>query len=255
MQVEKERRDYLGRWQLGKHGSNDYVLTSKQVVREVQRIIAKGLLEGDTAYEETLLIDSVGTFAERQGIEGEVIKDRHSTLLKSATGSFSLMSNFPAITHPVVVSQTIVPVLVEPEEPQKAQNSTERPIESKFWVSISRKTGFRRLHLRHACGIMPFNCYQTEDVWSLKDVKADAFCKPCSKHLEKSQDAVSSSSSSGSSSSEEDRPYIPGEPEIQDLTLDEQEVAAGETPADDDLLELYSDNVSVAGTSSSWMVS
>jgi hypothetical protein len=156
--------------------------------------------------------------------------------------------------HPVIISQTTVPVLVEPEETVVAQVVKERPAESKYWISISRKTGFRRLHLRHACGVMPFNCFQTEDVWTLKEVKADAFCKPCAKQLERTQVESSSSSSSGSSSSEEDQPFIPETQVVHDLTAGE-ELEDFEPHADEDLLEINQDNLSVADTSASWMVS
>ena len=45
-QVAKEQRDYLDRWSAAKHGSQDYVLTSRQVVHNVQSTTCRAILEG-----------------------------------------------------------------------------------------------------------------------------------------------------------------------------------------------------------------
>ena len=45
--VEKDRRDFLGRWCYAQHGSQDYILTSRQVVHGIQNFVAKCLLEGN----------------------------------------------------------------------------------------------------------------------------------------------------------------------------------------------------------------
>lgn len=45
--VIKEERDFLGRWSCAKHGSNDYLLTSRQVVHGVQLKVCCALITGD----------------------------------------------------------------------------------------------------------------------------------------------------------------------------------------------------------------
>jgi hypothetical protein len=248
MEVEKERRDFLGRWQIGKHGSNDYVLTSKQIVHSVQQVIAKGLLEGDTAYEELILIRQVGEFANQCGLDSQRIIDAHTVLLKTANGSFSLVSLFPALSHgDLIANQTTVPVLIEPEPVVEDIADT---VESKYWVSISFKTGFRRLHLRHACGIVQNNCNQSEDIWNLKNVKADAICKPCSKYMDTSL-VEDESSSSGSSSSESERAFQPEADHAQ--STDPPELIDIDEEHHERVLT-HIDASSVADTSASWMM-
>lgn len=206
MNVEKDRRDFLGRWQVSKHGSNDYVLTAKQVVHSVQQTIAKGLLEGNTAYEEIMLIRSMGDFADKCELDADTVVEAHSLLIKCSDGSYSLVATFPALQHEVVTNQANVSVIVDQE--LIVEDTANEPSQSRYWISISRRTGFRRLHLRHACGMLPWNCNQVEDVWTLKDVKADAICKPCAKYMNDDAQAEDSSSS-GSSSSEVDEEFVP----------------------------------------------
>ena len=58
LEVGKEKRDFLGRWAYSQHGSQDYVLTARQVVHGVQNHVCRALLEGSAAgghvEEETL---------------------------------------------------------------------------------------------------------------------------------------------------------------------------------------------------------
>eukprot|EP00439_Symbiodinium_sp_Y106_P049919 s4618_g6.t1 len=49
LEVGKEKRDFLGRWAYSQHGSQDYVLTARQVVHGVQNHVCRTLLEGSAA--------------------------------------------------------------------------------------------------------------------------------------------------------------------------------------------------------------
>ena len=72
-----------------------------------------------------------------------------------------------------------------------------------YFVSITRRTGFRRLHKTSGCGVIPERCYKVEWVWEVNVKTADAVCKVCLARCGKSK-PDSSSSSSGSSSSTDD---------------------------------------------------
>ena len=49
----KEQRDFLGRWAFAKHGSNDYVVTSRQVAHNIQLEVAKTIIVGGPAMAVT----------------------------------------------------------------------------------------------------------------------------------------------------------------------------------------------------------
>ena len=87
------------------------------------------------------------------------------------------------------------------EEPVAEEASSSR--DSPYWVSISRKTGSRRLHARHQCGFFPWNVGAIENVWHLKSEVADAWCKVCARKLGIEKCEVVQGSSSRSSSSTE----------------------------------------------------
>ena len=72
-----------------------------------------------------------------------------------------------------------------------------------YFVSITRRSGFRRLHKTSGCGVNPENCYKVEWVWEVNEKTADAVCKVCLAKSGKAKSS-SSSSSSGSSSSTDD---------------------------------------------------
>ena len=73
-------------------------------------------------------------------------------------------------------------------------NETEK---GKYWYSVSRRTGFRRLHLVNGCGVLPWTVH--EAVSSVEEAGADAWCKTCRKRV--AEVVGQESSSSGSSSS------------------------------------------------------
>jgi hypothetical protein len=230
MGVPKEQRDFLGRWQI-QHGSNDYMLTAAQVIHSIQKLMTKGLLEGSDSYNEIELLEAIKDYAAKLGLEGDDIEARHTALLKSTAG-YSLLQTFPSVTISVGTSAQTSNVnlsetelMIENEEHLEEDNT-----KSPYWISISSKSGFRRLHLRNGCGVLWFRCRSIEHVWSLKDVKADAVCKDCSKKM---GSPVEDTSSSGSSSSEPDVPY---RAEVFDIASQQGDSPPGnETPPPDTL--------------------
>lgn len=71
--------------------------------------------------------------------------------------------------------------------------------EAKFFVVISRKTGFRRLHKSRCCGVIPWECHRVAWLKEVTSKSADAQCKACLKtcgKLPPDEDASTSGSSS-----------------------------------------------------------
>ena len=83
-----------------------------------------------------------------------------------------------------------------PEPPEVGMpGSSKSSQESPFWVSVSRHSCFRRLHIRNGCWVCPSTCHQVVDVWEVTPTVADSFCKLCYRDRENE-----ASSSSGESS-------------------------------------------------------
>mmetsp|Transcript_70191 Transcript_70191/g.164333 ORF Transcript_70191/g.164333 Transcript_70191/m.164333 type:complete len:88 (+) Transcript_70191:1642-1905(+) len=71
--------------------------------------------------------------------------------------------------------------------------------EAPYFITISRRAGFKRLHRRNGCPVSMAQVYDTRDVWKLEAEVADARCLKCFKAA--SQSFASSSDSSSSTSS------------------------------------------------------
>lgn len=76
--VTKERRDYLGRWSIGRVGSNAYIHSARQVVEEVQVEVLQALVKGTAVIDEGELLDEIAQFADEHGLIGHRIKRRHT---------------------------------------------------------------------------------------------------------------------------------------------------------------------------------
>ena len=106
-----------------------------------------------------------------------------------------------------VSEQAMLMVEDETDDALKVDDSTRSP----YWISVSKKSGFRRMHLRDGCGVLWFRCKTVEHIWNLKEAKADAVCKDCARKMDPT---IADTSSSGSSSSE---PDVPTRPEVFDI--------------------------------------
>ena len=203
MGVSKEDRDFLGRWALGKHGSNDYVLTSQQIVTGIQKQLARGILEGGHEYKEVSLLQSLKSFLQNRGTFYEHSWFKLESLIKTTSG-FHLVCSYPAhkLTEAPCSWETLpeAPPVDRPPMIESAEQST-----AKFWVSIQRRSGFKRLHKSDCASCMAsrWKCHNTEDVHVLNSTVAHARCRICFPKLSTvlTQHDESSSSSSGSSSS------------------------------------------------------
>ena len=74
---------------------------------------------------------------------------------------------------------------------------------TRFFISISRKTGHRRLHLNGPCHVKPVHCTKVEFVDRVVLEQIDSICRDCKHRLRDEQgadDGQDSSSESGSTS-------------------------------------------------------
>ena len=103
--VGKEDRDYLGRWSYAKHGSQDYVLTSRQVVHRIQRAVCKFILEGlpQPGLVEEELMERIKSFAVKVNAGPLTTARKHAVLVWTLGGSaWHLGGEFPLLdTGPV----------------------------------------------------------------------------------------------------------------------------------------------------------
>jgi hypothetical protein len=213
----KDLVDYVGRWGAGQHQSRDYVVTARQVVLSVQEGVVEALCTGSKPYDELDLELGFKAWASNREFLREEDFKLLALLKSSATGSWCLMQDFPNFKVNPWYGPTAeaAPLPIADEETQKDSSSTgsssSRPAESPFWVSITGRSGFRRLHKRNApsCAVMPWNCRKVVDLWEISPDVADAICKSCKPSIQftankseaKTGDSGSESSSSGSSSS------------------------------------------------------
>eukprot|EP00435_Cladocopium_sp_Y103_P016219 s4687_g4.t1 len=190
---DKHDRDFIGRWSIGRVGSNAYLHTSRQITERIQRQVLQSFHGGENAYDESELLDTVKDFAERVDLSGQRVRRRHKMLPLPETADL--------IRHGCEEDSG---------EDETQQHVDEDPFQSvdveedsTYFVTVSRRTGFRRLHVVGRCHVHAERCQQTEFVDSLSNTNFDAICRVCKKFLKEQADtgSDSSSSSDGSSSS------------------------------------------------------
>jgi hypothetical protein len=219
--IPKSERDHLGRWGCTREGgSSDYLSTNRQIVLSSQYHVALALCVGarpgdpmKRSYCESELLESLRAHVDKAGHSGRDEAGKHRILLRTDAG-WSLVQDFPTFEvaeEPMEAETDIVPLAVDPPSSEElwrvsaGSSSTAGSAEgalkgpSLYWVSISRKTGFRRLHHRHGCGTMEWHCHRVEQIQDLNDQVADAVCKQCQRYMDRK--AVGTKDSSGASSS------------------------------------------------------
>ena len=73
----KTDRDFLGRWAIGKTGSNAYLLTSRQMVERIQCSVVDSCFSGGVVYDESELLESIKEFSDKHGLIGSRARRRH----------------------------------------------------------------------------------------------------------------------------------------------------------------------------------
>lgn len=199
IEVGKEKRDFLGRWAYSQHGSQDYVLTARQVVHGVQNHVCKTLLEGSDSggYVEEETLSELEAFARANDMDLDFLEGHRILKWDSDAKSWKLGGTFPACAG---VLGSDVEALGDLDAKVKEPFSVLEPdkVEGDFpyFVTVSR-SGFRRLHLSGACAVRQEKCLETIGLNAITDGCADAICKLCRPKVDAAE-----SSSSGSEAAE-----------------------------------------------------
>ena len=142
----------------------------------------------------------LGEWIDARGGDSHPLVQKHK-VLKKIGSMFTLVQMWP----PVLDQQEIDIEADRVEEPvslpDKAEDSEAKP--NSYFVTISRRTGFRRLHRRNACGVVWAGCHKVEFMDKITGGVADAVCRDCAKKAGLKIPSSGSSSSGSSSSTEE----------------------------------------------------
>lgn len=226
LNVEAGKRDAVGRWGLNSERSDAYVLTGKLVVHEVQRLVCQKLT-GGSRYDEEELLDAYEAHLAATLFYDEAKEGRARMVTLGSMGrggAWGLGTAWPL--DPYVLSFLEEPIpkesYAELMGPQHSDEETEfvqvpEEVPSKppdvgevalapFWISVSKKSKFQRLHRRGGCWVLPESCAEWRPLYRLEESVADSSCKLCwppaaVSELEDEESSDGGSSSSGSESS------------------------------------------------------
>ena len=193
---------------MGMTSSEEYVRTARQVVFKIQKAVNRSLVEGrDEAYFEDEAIQKICDAAEAEGANPNRIKKRH-TVMSGWTGRNCLGGAFPTL-------EVFDDDWQEPDETEDAQVALAesvakiaaraqdvQSVTSKYFITISRRTALRRLHL-DGCFVKPDRWCEVVRVDEICSDDFDSICQACKRKMlsECGKDDVVDSSSTPSSSS------------------------------------------------------
>ena len=187
-----DERNFLGRWLIGGAGAAKYTRTARQVIAAC-KAVACGL-GGIYTEEEALL--ALKDFVDKRGGSGSLARRRHDIQVM-AGGVKSLGLTWPVFQAPLETTQ----VDDEDECPEVVPSQP-----SKYFISVSRKTGHRRLHLNGPCHVKPHHCHTVRFMERVDMQDVDSICRDCKHRLKADrgqQEGQGSSSESASSSDSE----------------------------------------------------
>lgn len=190
---DKHDRDFLGRWSIGRVGSNAYLLTSRQITERIQQQVMQSFYGEGVTYDENELLDKLREFAEKSDLSGQRVRRRHKMLPLSKAEDMTRRGDEEESEDEDLQQQADGEQL-PPDDPDEGMT---------YFVTVSRRTGFRRLHVTGKCHVHAERCQQTESVESVTCTSFDAICRVCKRFLKEQVESGSDSSSSsdGSSSS------------------------------------------------------
>lgn len=152
--------------------------------------------------DELPILNELHEFGNPRGVSFARGASRHRVWRTNDDGHRALLLGYPLdyeLEDEVGEGEAALEVPVEDEDASKRDWS-----EFPYWVSISRKSLFRRLHAKDKCGVLPWNVFSAEGFMSVSEANADAWCKSCWKKIAQGEaEASREASSSGSSSSTE----------------------------------------------------
>ena len=206
--IPGEQRHFLGRWKAGvETEANSYVLTSRQIVHTIQERIMKSFCEGNPSYLESETFEEIKRYGDERGLDSDLFIDAHNVWMRKGS-TVALFQSYPMLDSTIWKDSLFredgegINVL----DSENADGKTPR-----FWVSVSRKTGFRRLHKVGGCGVRPESVHKAEDVWEVSSSSADKRCLLCFGRVDGKPEEPQSESTSGSSTSSQSEEELLGE--------------------------------------------
>ena len=181
--VQRDRLDLLGKW--AKSASLVYDQSIGQVIAGLQVLVTEAADGVGAYYSEHDMAGKITLFlSARFGADVEEVKghvesfmiDRVAAVFMSAveTAPLELPAGSASSSAPnnQVLNLAEIP-LVLPDDTGDA-DVEERA--APYWLSISEKTGFKRLHRRGGCW---YTSRVIEQVWDLSEVHYNAACERC----------------------------------------------------------------------------
>ena len=172
---------FLGRWQAGAHESNEYIVTSREVVHRVQMHVVEKINCGHQGVDEQPLLDELQEFGNARNVSFARGASRHRVWQTNDEGHRALLLGFPLdyeLEAGEAEGEAALEVAVEDDEEQQLDASA-----CPYWVSVSRRSQFRRLHAKDKCGVLPWTVFRAEGFQSVDEAHADAWCKICWKKI------------------------------------------------------------------------
>ena len=199
LNISKERRDFLGRWSIGKTGSNAYIHTARQVVEDIQHQVMSSLVNGTACIYESELLDELAKFSDEHNMVGHRVRRRHAQQLHRDLQQGPFDEGESGAEEPEVEMSAAT------DDKMQVQLSQTQGSQAKYFVTVSRRTGVRRLHAYFKCPVRTQRCLETYDVERVDEETFDAMCAICKRRMKVDQGEANSesSSTSGDSSSTE----------------------------------------------------
>ena len=194
--VDKTRRDFLGRWAIGRTGSNAYLHTSRQVVEEIQQLVLESIRTGKL--DESELLEDLVQFADKHELIGQRVRRRHNHdyTRDRVDNTLETVDSDADEGQPQENEQVLEAMRKHADDESQAHG---------YFVTTSRRTGFRRLHMHGRCPVRSERCIDTMDVPDVNGAAFDAVCKICQRRiteeLGRTSTSAEASSDSGDSSS------------------------------------------------------
>lgn len=210
----KDMRAYLGRWTMGMSASEEYIRTSRQVVYKIQKSVNRSIVEGrEEQYFEDEAIDALCEAAERSGANPNRIRKRH-TVMNNLYGRHCIGGLYPTMAvqdddwfllqNPEADDDQLLEERVQTTKVPVHDDEKEK--DHQYFVTISRRTGHRRLHLM-GCFVKPSNCSEVRLFNQVSNEDFDSTCRSCKrKMLDRLGKVAQDDSSSTASSSSTDGP-------------------------------------------------
>ena len=177
------------------------------MVFKIQREVNRALVEGSAVpFHENENIDRLADFAAESGANKNRIRKSHTVLVPylekvSLDGVYPTLEVMPGDWDPDTHGETEEAIAGQIAA-QSLKESMVQSGPSKFFITVSRRAGLKRLHLT-GCFVRPDRCCEVIHLDVVGQDDFDAFCKGCHRKMlaESGKDGGELSSSTASSSS------------------------------------------------------